>query len=261
MNVVEVMEKAMAEAAVEHTNFIACLCAASEALRSANLLNSLNTNALIIGSKGVGKATLAQQIINVPMLSQEHFLEILKTCENNTSLIICHFDKISNIHLLKETISKTNTRIIATTTSPLSESVMDAFFSLTVILPLLAERIEDVDPLVEQFFLEICTVFGQSKNQTPPLPPFVSDLSQNGYSFRRCVYTAFMMGAFKKVDILAIMEAYISKHIGLGLLYLFALPLIKAGFEAFGPQLVMAEKFGFNRNRLRKKIEEYSPYL
>ena len=261
MNVVEVMGKAMAEVAVEHTNFIACSYAVSEALKSANLLKSLNINALIIGPNGVGKSTLAQQIINVPMLSSEHFLEILKTCENNTSLIIRHFDKISNTHLLKETISKTNTRIIATTTSPLSKSVMDVFFSLAITLTPLAERLEDVDSLVEQFFLEICTVFGQSKNQTPPLPPFVSDLSQNGYSFRRCVYTAFMMGAFKKVDILAIMEAYISKHIGLGLLYFFDMSLIKAGYEAFGSQVVMAEKFGLNRNRLRKKIEEYSPYL
>jgi DNA-binding protein Fis len=256
----------MAEVAVDHTNFIARSRAASEALRSANLLKSLNINALIIGPSGVGKATLAQQIINAPILGAEQFSEILKAAENNSSLIIRHFDKISNIHLLKEAISKTNTRIIATARSPLSESVMDAFFSLNITIPPLSERPEDVEPLVEQFFLEICQVFGQSRSENLPLSSFVPDLSQNGYSLRRSVYAAFMTNTFKEEDILAIMQSYLIKHIGSGndyrdLLYLFDVPLIKAGFEAFGSQLSMAEKFGLNRNTLRKKIQEYSPYL
>jgi hypothetical protein len=42
---------------------------------------------------------------------------------------------------------------------------------------------------------------------------------------------------------------------------LFDVPLIKSGYAKFGSQLAMSEKFGLNRNTLRKKINDYKDKL
>jgi len=41
-------------------------------------------------------------------------------------------------------------------------------------------------------------------------------------------------------------------------LYLYEVPLIKAGMAKFKSQLRISEEFGINRNTLRKKILEYN---
>ena len=44
-------------------------------------------------------------------------------------------------------------------------------------------------------------------------------------------------------------------------LHLFDVPLIRSGFKKFSSQLNMSEKFGLNRNTLRKKIADNEDYL
>jgi transcriptional regulator of acetoin/glycerol metabolism len=260
------MEKTMAEVVVEHTKFIARSRASQEALKSANLLKSLNINALILGESGVGKTTLASHIMQAPVLSGEASSEVLKAVQTHSKLIVKHFDKLGQYHLLKELLAKHNTRIIATATQPLSDTLMDQFFSLKISLPSLQERPEDIEPLMEKFFKEIRTVFNINTTERISLKEFTPDLSQNGYSLRRSVYTTFLSHAFKEEEIFSILEHYLKKHIGSGndyreLLYLFDVPLIRAGYDMFGSQLAMAEQFGLNRNTLRKKIGECGKYL
>ena len=43
-------------------------------------------------------------------------------------------------------------------------------------------------------------------------------------------------------------------------LYLYEVPLIRAGLKKFKSQLQLADKLGLNRNTLRKKIAENSHY-
>lgn len=260
------MVTTMVEVAVDHTNFIARSRASMEALKSANLLKSLNINALIMGEHGVGKTTLASYILGAPVVSGENLSELLSAIENNSRLIIKNFDKISNFQSVKEAIKKNKTRIIATAPTSISESIADEFFSLRVTLPPLRERPEDVEPLMEKFFEEVRHIFNMSHETSPSLKDLPVDLSKNGYSIRRSIYTAFLMKSFNESEILQIMETYLAKHLGSGndyrdLQYLFDVPLLRAGFKAFGSQLSMAEKFGLNRNTLRKKVNDLKDYL
>ena len=264
--VLTTMVMTMVEAAVDHTNFIARSRASMEALKSANLLKSLNINALIMGEPGVGKTTLASYILGAPVVGGGNLPEVLSAIENNTKLIIKNFDKLSNFQSVNEAIRKNKTRIIATAPESFSETIADEFFSLRVTLPPLRERPEDVEPLVEKFFKEVRHIFNVTNEPSPSLKDLPLDLSHNGYSLRRSIYTAFLMKSFNESDILQIMETYLSKHLGHGndyrdLQYLFDVPMIRAGFNAFGSQLAMADKFGLNRNTLRKKVNDLKDYL
>ncbi len=59
-----------------------------------------------------------------------------------------------------------------------------------------------------------------------------------------------------------VMEEFLSKKLGgrndyRDQLYLFDIPMLRCGFKKFNSQLNMSEKFGLNRNTLRKKINDY----
>ena len=76
------------------------------------------------------------------------------------------------------------------------------------------------------------------------------------------MYNAYLMSSFGEEEILSMLEQFLFSKIGgrndyRDLLYLFDVPLIKSGYAKFGSQLTMSEKFGLNRNTLRKKINDY----
>ncbi|MDR1615265.1 MAG: Fis family transcriptional regulator, partial [Campylobacteraceae bacterium] len=236
---------------VANTNFIANSRASKEAGRLANLLKNLNLNALIVGEKGVGKMTLALNIVDAPIVDGSDLNTLLNAISSNSTLIIRHFDKISNYIILKEALSKEPTRIIATASKKIDESIADIFFGLKISIPPLVERPEDVQALAEKFLREAKTLFADNGIDID-LKKTPLNLSQNAYSLRRSVYSAFMSAQFTESDILDILEKFLITKLGSGddyrrLLYIFDIPLLRAGFKKFRSQLAISKNFGLNR--------------
>ncbi len=248
---------------VDHTSYIAKSRASLEALKSANLLKSINLNALIIGQRGTGKETLAKFILpNVKVINAESFSELLSYISSCDTVIIKDFDRISNYETLKKAIELNSVRVIATSKSEIQEHICNDFFSLKITIPPLCERLEDVDPLIKKFFKEISSIFGEYNIDEISLKNLNKDLTDNCYSLRKSVYISYLMSSFDDNDVMQIMEELISKKLGgkndyRDQLYLFDVPILRAGFKKFNSQLKMSEKFGLNRNTLRKKINDY----
>jgi DNA-binding NtrC family response regulator len=246
---------------VDHTNYIAKSRASLEALKSANLLKSLTLSALIVGESGTGKETLAKFILPEAKIVQgSNLQEVLSLIGTNNAIIIKNFDKISNFQILKEEIEKHKTRVIATSTTEILDKITSEFFALTITLLPLIERQEDVSLLAKKFFQEISTIFGESSDIS--LKNLNVDLSKNCYSLRKSVYIKYLIDSLGEEDVMSVMEGFLSKKLGgkndyRDQLYLFDVPMLRSGFKKFNSQLNMSEKFGLNRNTLRKKINNY----
>ncbi|MDR1975913.1 MAG: Fis family transcriptional regulator [Campylobacteraceae bacterium] len=251
---------------VANTNFIANSRASKEAGRLANLLKNLNLNALILGEKGVGKITLALNIIDANIVDGSDLNALLNAISSNSTLIIRNFHKISNYIILKEALSKTPVRIIATASKKIDENIADTFFGLKISIPPLSERPEDVQALATKFLQEAKGLFLDNGTVDVDLKNISFNLTQNAYSLRRSVYIAFITAQFSEEDIMGIMEQFLTSRLGSGddyrkLLYLFDVPMLRAGEEKFRSQLAISKSFGLNRNTLRKKILELRKYL
>jgi len=240
--------------------YIANSRASKEALKSANLLKTININALITGESGVGKKKLARYIIDAPIVDSADLDELITQVSKNSRLIIKNFDKIKNYDKLKDALDRYKTRIIATSKKDLGESVEDKFFSLKIYLPPLRERKEDVKSLIEVFLKEAGEVFDDESLER--LDSIDVDLSKNCYSLRKSVYKSYLFSKISEDEIMDLMESFLLDRLGSGndyreFLHLFEVPLIRAGFKRFNSQLLMSKEFGLNRNTLRKKINEY----
>jgi DNA-binding NtrC family response regulator len=249
--------------AVDHTSYIAKSRASLEALKSANLLKSLNINALILGESGTGKQTLAKFILpDAPVVDGADLNEVLSFVSAVDAVIIKNFDKINNFSKLESALELYKTRIIATSKTKLSEKINDAFFSLQITIDPLSQREEDIKPLANKFFEEISSVFGEENACDMYLENLNFDLSNNCYSLRKSVYLKYLISSLDEEGVMSVMEDYLDKKIGgrndyRDNLHLFDVPLIRSGFKKFSSQLNMSEKFGLNRNTLRKKINDY----
>ncbi len=232
-----------------------------EALKSANLLKSLTLNALIVGESGTGKETLARFILpDAKIVQGNNFQEVLSLIGSNEEIIIKNFDKISSFKILKTEIEKYKTRVIATSKIELLDKITNDFFALTVTLPPLIERKEDVELLIEKFFKEVSAIFGESSDVS--LKDLNIDLSNNCHSLRKSIYIKYLIDSLGEDDVMSVMEEFLSKKLGgkndyRDQLYLFDVPMLRCGFKKFNSQLNMSEKFGLNRNTLRKKINDY----
>ncbi|WP_458701059.1 Fis family transcriptional regulator [Sulfurospirillum sp. 1307] len=249
-----------------NVNFIANSRASKEALKSANLLKSLNINAIILGESGVGKLTLSKFIMPEAVVADgNNFKELLNILDSNSKVIIKDFNKISNFKKIKSIIEKNSIRIIATSSNINLNSIIDDFFSLKITIPPLSERQEDIEALAHKFLEEVSSIFGK-KDIDISFENLNFDLSENCYSLRRSIYLKYLVSTFKDEDILQIMEEFLYSRLGgrndyRDNLYLYEIPIIKSGFKKFKSQLNMSEKLGLNRNTLRKKVLEYKDKL
>lgn len=261
---VELSAVALILAAAEQVvaaEFIAKDRASLEALKSANLLKSIDINALIVGDTGVGKKTLANYIINAPIIDGGDDIEsIIKSLQQNRKLIIKNFDKIKHIDIFETELNSSKTRIIATASRDIYNPLSDKFFSLKINLPPLSERKRDVYVLSKKFLKEVEDIF--DIKSSVDLKRCKIDLSRNCYSLRESIYKEVIKRLLRENDIMSVMEEILKSRLGSKddyrkNLYLYEIPLINAGKSMFKSQLKMAEEFGINRNTLRKKINEY----
>lgn len=252
---------------MKDNDFIARSPAAKEALKSANLLKSLNTSALIEGPLGAGKLTLARYILPYGVGIGDDDIETLSySPEMDNGIIVKDFHKLTQYGKLESWLKEHPVRMIATAAEPLSDSILDTFFSIRVYLPSLKERQEDVQPLAKKFLKEAQGILGIGMEKEIKPDRLILDLKDNCHSLRRSIFFTFLMDNIGENEIMIMMENYLMKHIGgnndyRDHLYLYEAPLIRAGMKQFKSQLQLAEKLGLNRNTLRKKINDMKDLL
>lgn len=246
------------------TEFLAASHASVEALRTATLLKTLQVNALINGAKGTGKRTLARVILpNAVILDARDFDDVLTALESNDEVVLTHIDHCPNLALLLERVQQAKVRIIATAAADYLAERLQEFFSVKIILTPLEERPEDVELLISHFNQEADRLFDlEAGALATTMKP---DLSDNAYSLRKQIYFDRLMGGVGEMEVMQVMERFLQKEMGSNndyrkFLHLYEVPLIRTGLKMFKSQLKLSEHLGLNRNTLRKKIADNTPY-
>ena len=253
------------EQVVVATNFVTASEAAYQALKTATLLKTLSVNALIMGEIGVGKKCLASFILpDASIVDASNFDELLISLESCSELIITNIEKSPNIKRLVDAVTKNSVRIVATSQQSFSNEFIDNLFSVKFDIPTLRERPEDVELLIKSFKDEAISLFGGEDKFD--LASFEPDLTQNAKSLKRQVMVNYLHQDIKDAELIQIIQDYLHKRIGSQsdyrkYLYLYEVPLIKAGLQRFSSQLQLSDKLGLNRNTLRKKIADNKQYL
>ncbi len=251
--------------AVDATSFVTASEASYQAKKTATLLKTLNVNALIMGEVGVGKKSLAIFILpDAPILDASNFDELLTSIESCDEIIITNIDNSPNIKRLIDTINESSIRVIATSKSFFTNDFINDLFSVKFTIPPLIEREEDVALLVKSFVKEAALLFGFTKEFN--MDNFHADLRENSKSLRKQVTMTYLMQDIGDSELMSIMENYLYDKMGSSsdyrnFLYLYEVPLIRAGLAKFKSQLQLSDKLGLNRNTLRKKISDNKQYL
>ncbi len=252
-------------AVVDATNFITASDASREAFKTATLLKTLSVNSLITGEVGVGKKSLACYILpDAPILDASEFDEILTTLESSREIIIINLENSPNITRIIDIINTKNVRVVATAKSLFYYEHIDEIFSIKFDIPPLSQRPEDVQVLMQEFAREASLLFGSNAKFT--VENFKPDLSANAKSLKRQVMINYLLQDINDIELMDIIENYLSDKIGFNndyrnFLYLYEVPLIRSGLNKFKSQLQLADKLGLNRNTLRKKIADNKKYL
>ena len=247
------------------TSFITVSSASQQAKKTASLLKTLSVNALIMGESGVGKRALASFILpEASIVDASNFEELLVTLESSQELIITNIDTSPNLNRLIDSLKEREVRIIATSKQSFTNRLIDDFFSVKFDIPPLSERLEDVSLLIEKFAKEAAELFGSQADFNSQ--NFKPDLSKNADSLRRQVMIHYLLQDINDTELMEIIENYLYDKLGSNSdyrnnLYLYEVPLIRAGLQKFKSQLQLSDKLGLNRNTLRKKIAENRQYL
>ncbi len=250
--------------AVDVTNFITASDASKEAFKTATLLKTLSVNSLITGETGVGKRALAKYILpDAPVLDASDFEELLVALESSSALIISNLEHSPNLKRVVDSISLNNVKVVATAKTMFKNEYVDEIFSVKFDIPPLSKRVDDVNPLIEEFIKEASVLFGSDSKFD--IKNFKPDLSENAKSLKRQVMANYLLQDIKDSELMDIIEHYLSDKLGSNsdyrnFLYLYEVPLIRAGLSKFKSQLQLSDKLGLNRNTLRKKIADNKKY-
>ena len=248
-------------------DFIASSKPLKEALKSANLLKTLKLNTLISGERGTGRHTIASLMMPDAPCVHGNDTELYTLIEKTPRLIVDDIDKIDRYPKFFQMLKKHGTQIVAIADETIDLGDYISFFSVRITLPPLKERPEDIAPLAEKFKMEALYLFGEDEGSEFELDQEKLDIGKNAYSLRKSVFLQYLASKIGKDEILDLVEAYITHHLDEGediyrrYLYLYEVPLIKAGTRRFKSQLRMSQVFGLNRNTLRKKINEWKEFL
>ncbi len=250
---------------VDATNFVTACASSAQAYKTATLLKTLSVNALISGEIGVGKKTLAKYILSdANLYDASEYEEILLALQNLKEIIIVNFENIPNIKKVLDLVKEKKVRLVATANSSFYSEYIDDAFSVKFDIPPLSSREEDVKELIKIYMDEAAKLFKTSA--VLDMKNFRPDLSQNSNSLRRQLMISSLLQDINDIELMDILENYIEDKLGSNsdyrkFLYLYEVPLIRAGLVKFKSQLQLSDKLGLNRNTLRKKIADNKGYL
>lgn len=250
---------------VDATNFVTACESSSQAFKTAILLKTLGVNALISGEVGVGKKTLAKYILSDAVVyDASEYEEILIALQNSKEIIIVNFENIPNVKKVLDLVKENSVRLIATAKSSFYSEYIDDNFSVKFEIPPLSQRPQDVKELTKMYMEDAAKLFKTSA--VLDMKNFKPDLSQNSKSLRRQLMISSLLQDINDIELMDILENYIEDKLGSNsdyrkFLYLYEVPLIRAGLIKYKSQLQLSDKLGLNRNTLRKKIADNKQYL
>lgn len=247
-------------------DFIAVSEISKEIKNSADLLKTLDINALIIGESGVGKKALASYIakdayvLNARELQDDIADNVISL--NDKTVIIDKIDTLTNVELFINWVESANVRIIATTTKKELSNNLHDIFSINLEIPVLDERKEDIKPLAKKFSKEAGEILGI---ETAPAK-LIINTAKNAHSLRKSIYFSYLFESIGENEIMMLLEKYMLDNMEgensyRDFQYLFEAPLLKAAQKRYKSQVQMAKHLGLNRITLRKKLEIYKELL
>lgn len=247
-------------------DYIAAAPASKEILNSATLLKSLGVNALISGSLGTGKKTLASYILpNTPIYNAKELQQDISDNIiglSNQSIIIDQIENITNVELFLTWANENDIRVIATTLKEDLNSKLKDFFSITLFIPNLENRKEDIKPLANKFSNEAMHILGATKKPEK----LIINTTQNAISLRKSIYFSYLFETIGENEIMMLLEKFMLDNMQgensyRDLSYLFEAPLLRASQKKHKSQLQMSRHLGLNRITLRKKLEIHKDLL
>ena len=248
-------------------DYIAISKNSKEILNSAHLLQSVEVNALISGGSGVGKKSISEYIVpKAPIYKAKNLQQdIIDKVINlqSCSIIIDKIENITNVDLLINWINENNIRVIATTLKEELNSKLSDLFSITIELPPLKEREEDVKALTNKFSKEASNTL--DLEQIIPSKLMIN-ISNNAHSLRKSIYFSYLFETIGEDEILMFMENYMYTNMQgedsyKDFLYLLEVPILRAASKKYKSQVQMAKHLGLNRITLRKKLDIHKDFL